>query len=209
MKVLEELRQAIVKGGQEGQTVTGQALAGVSAQDVFDQAVVPAVSAILDKSEAGEYSLYDSVLAARQIERVLQTVQPDLGDDPVTVVLGTIEDDLDSVDKDLARVLLVGDGFQVFDLDVDVTPQRFVKSALEHVADIVVVFARLPTAMPAMARVIELLEGEGYRDRVKVLLGGAPVTRAFAKEIGADGSARDGVQVVRLAREWAGRDGSS
>ena len=212
MSGLEGLFQAVVEGREGGAELTRRALDdGAAPADVLAKAVTPAMSVVGDKVEAGEYFIPDLLLSARVAEQAAKVVKPLLaqcgGVKPVdTVIIGTVEGDLDSVGKDLAKVMLEGTGFEVIDLGLDVPPRQFVTAAEESRADIVAVFAHLTTTMPMMRAVIEGLVEVGRREHVKVLLGGAPVTQRFAARIGADGYASNAAAAARLARGWMGSD---
>jgi 5-methyltetrahydrofolate--homocysteine methyltransferase len=120
------------------------------------------------------------------------------------VVIGTVKGDLHDIGKNLVAMMMEGAGFLVADLGVDVAPDRFALKSQEIQADIVALSALLSTTMPAMPDTIRALEAAGVRDRIKVMVGGAPVTEAFAKKIGADSYAPDAGSAVQRARELLG-----
>ncbi|HDI75524.1 MAG TPA: cobalamin-binding protein, partial [Thermoprotei archaeon] len=117
------------------------------------------------------------------------------------VVIGTVEGDLHDIGKSIVATMLEAGGFQVHDLGVDVPAEKFVEKALEVNADIIAMSALLTTTMLNMKKVIDLLKEKGIRDKFKVLIGGAPITEEFAKEIGADGYAEDAVKAVEVAKK--------
>jgi 5-methyltetrahydrofolate--homocysteine methyltransferase len=121
-------------------------------------------------------------------------------------VLGTVEGDLHSIGKDLVKMLLETGGFEVIDLGTDVPPLQFVTATAESKADIVAISALLTTTIPTMGAVIEALQEAGIRDRVKVLVGGAPVTQDYADRIGADGYGSSAGAGARLAKSWVSSD---
>jgi 5-methyltetrahydrofolate--homocysteine methyltransferase len=117
------------------------------------------------------------------------------------VVIGTVQGDLHDIGKNLVAALLEGGGFEVIDLGVNVPPERFVSAINQQNAQIVAMSALLTTTMPAMKATIEALKQAGVRERVKVLVGGAPITQQYAEEIGADGYSENAVAAVELARK--------
>jgi len=121
-----------------------------------------------------------------------------------TYLIGTVQGDLHDIGKNLVRMMLEGAGFQVLDLGTDVSPERFVAAVREHRPQILGMSALLTTTMPGMRRTIEALEEAGLRDRVKVMVGGAPVTAEYAREIGADAYAPDAATAVEVARRLLG-----
>jgi 5-methyltetrahydrofolate--homocysteine methyltransferase len=120
------------------------------------------------------------------------------------VVLGTVRGDLHDIGKNLVGILLGGAGFDVVDLGVDVPPERFVDSAVEHGAAVIGISALLTTTMTGMREVVALVHARGLAGRVKVIVGGAPVTEAFAREIGADGYAYDAASAALLVKQLVG-----
>ena len=124
------------------------------------------------------------------------------GDKPVgRVAIGTVKGDLHDIGKNLVASLLEGGGFEVIDLGVNVAPEKFIAAVKEQQADIVAMSALLTTTMPAMKTTIEALKQAGVRDRVKVLIGGAPITQQYAEEIGADGYSENAVGAVAQAKK--------
>ena len=116
------------------------------------------------------------------------------------VVIGTVKGDLHDIGKNLVAMMLEGAGFEVIDLGTDVTPEKFVKAVIEHKPDVVGMSALLTTTMPSMTGTIKALEEAGLREQVRLMIGGAPVTDGFARQIGADGYSPDASSAVRLAR---------
>ncbi len=145
------------------------------------------------------------LLAARAMKACLQLVRPLLaarGENPVgRVVIGTVKGDMHDIGKNLVAAMLEGGGFEVTDLGVNVAPELFVQAVQEKNADIVALSALLTTTMLSMKTTIESLKAAGLRDRVKILVGGAPITPKFAQEIGADACSDNAVSAVAIARE--------
>ncbi|MGE5489169.1 MAG: cobalamin-dependent protein, partial [bacterium] len=148
------------------------------------------------------------LLAARAMKAALELIRPLLaerGAEPAgRVVIGTVKGDLHDIGKNLVASMLEGGGFEVIDLGVDVAPDKFVEVVKERNPDLVCLSALLTVTMPAMKTTIEALKTAGVRDRVKVLVGGAPVTEQWAQEIGADGYGANAAAAVPLARRVMG-----
>ena len=145
------------------------------------------------------------LLAARAMKGSLEVLRPLLaasGAQPLArVVIGTVKGDLHDIGKNLVSSMLEGGGFEVIDLGTDVTPQRFIEAVQAHSANIVALSALLTVTMPMMKNTIEALKQASLRDRVKVMVGGAPVTREYADSIGADGYSETATSAVTLARQ--------
>ncbi|MEM1550803.1 MAG: cobalamin-dependent protein [Candidatus Bathyarchaeia archaeon] len=118
------------------------------------------------------------------------------------VVIGTVKGDLHDIGKNIVVTLLRASGLEVIDLGVDVPPERFVEAVKEHKPDVVAMSALLTTTMDEMENVIKALKEAGLRDKVKVIIGGAPITDEFAKKIGADAAAKDAIEGVNICKAW-------
>ncbi len=204
---LDELMQVVVSGQPEkAEEATQRAIAaGISPQEIFNLALIPAMVEVGRRMEASEFFLPEVLLAAKAMQVASTVLEPLLASvaevqQVGTVVLGTVQGDLHDIGKNLVGMLLKGNGFRVVDLGVDVSPEKFVKAARDHQADVVALSALLTTTMLNMKRVIEALTEAGLRNQVKVIVGGAPVQASFANEIGADGFALNAAAGVSLAR---------
>lgn len=180
---------------------------GVSPMEIIEKALRPAMVEIGDKFEQGEYFLAELVVAGDIFKEVMdEIIVPELrkrGGEVSklgTVVIGTVRGDLHDIGKSIVASMLSAAGFEVVDLGVDVPPEKFVEAVKKHNADIVGMSALLTTTMLEMKNVIEALKKEGIRSKVKVIVGGAPITPEFAKEIGADAYAKDAVEAVEVCR---------
>ncbi len=153
--------------------------------------------------EEGEYFVPEMLIAARAMKAGLAILKPmlvDSGVEPVgKVAVGTVKGDLHDIGKNLVAMMLEGAGFEIVDLGTDVTPEQFV-AAVKDGVDLVGLSALLTTTMPSMEATIKAIEAAGLRDQVKVMIGGAPVTAEYARQIGADGFAPDASQAVTLAK---------
>jgi 5-methyltetrahydrofolate--homocysteine methyltransferase len=154
--------------------------------------------------EEGEYFIPEMLIAARAMQTGLALLKPQLILADVKavgrVVVGTVKGDLHDIGKNLVCMMLEGAGFEIIDLGADVAPEKFVEVVKDGKADIVALSALLTTTMPNMKVTIEALNSAGLREKVKVIIGGAPVTQAYADQIGADGYAPDASRAVTLAR---------
>jgi 5-methyltetrahydrofolate--homocysteine methyltransferase len=203
---LQALAQAIINGkAPEAKALTESALAeGVSPADILNQGLIAGMNVVGEKFKNNEFYVPEVLIAARAMKTAMEVLRPQLaksGVQPVgKVAIGTVRGDLHDIGKNLVAMMLEGAGFEIKDLGVDVKPERFVEVAKEGV-DIVAMSALLTTTMPAMKDTIEALEAEGVRDKVRVMIGGAPVTQNYCDEIGADGYAPDAASAVDKAKE--------
>ena len=207
MADLAALHQAILTGDADtAKAVTEAALAeGIAPLALVQETMMPAMDEVGKKFEANEYFVPELLLAARAMKGCLELIRPLLaagGIEPTgRVAIGTVKGDLHDIGKNLVAAMLEGGGYEVIDLGVNVDPMKFVKAVKEKGAQIVALSALLTTTMPAMKTTIEALKKAGVREQVKVMVGGAPVTESFAKEIGADGYSQNAAGAVGVARE--------
>jgi 5-methyltetrahydrofolate--homocysteine methyltransferase len=207
MSDLKKLYEAVVSGdAKTTQAITQQALAeGVDPLKLVNEHMVPAMDEVGRRFEANEYFVPELLISARAMKGALELIRPLLvarGDKPVgRVAIGTVKGDLHDIGKNLVASLLEGGGFEVIDLGVNVPPEKFIATVNEKQANIVAMSALLTTTMPAMKTTIDALKQAGVRDKVKVLIGGAPITQKYADEIGADGYSENAVGAVALAKK--------
>ncbi len=205
MKELEKIYQAVLDGEMSSTLDEVQAALrnNLSAADILQQGLIAPMEEVGRRFEEGEYFVPEMLVAARAMKAGLEILRPllaDSGVEPVgKVVMGTVKGDLHDIGKNLVSMMLEGAGFEVVDLGTDVTPDKFLASIQDDV-DIVGLSALLTTTMPSMASTINAIEEAGLRGRVKVIIGGAPVTAEYAQKIGADGFAADAGQTVTLAK---------
>jgi len=211
MADLNLLRKAIIEGDHKtAASATEAALAeGLDPLSIVNDHLVPAMDEVGRRFECEEYFVPELLLSARAMKAALELIRPLLassGAEPAgRVVIGTVKGDLHDIGKNLVASMLEGGGFEVIDLGADVAPEKFVAAAGERQADLVCLSALLTVTMPAMKTTIQALEREGLRGRVKVLIGGAPVTEQYAREIGADGYGPNASAAVQLARRLVGK----
>jgi 5-methyltetrahydrofolate--homocysteine methyltransferase len=205
-----QLKQAVLKGDAEGaRNATRKALAeGAGPLDLVDSGISPAMEAVGKLFEAGEYFVPELLMSASAAQEVFGIIRPLLasqGTKPAgRVVLGTVQGDFHDIGKNLVGAMLEGGGFEVIDLGVNVAPDRFVAAVREEQAQVVGFSALLTTTLPAMKQALEAFDRAGVRDKVKVMIGGAPTTQAYADSIGADGYGRNAAQAVDLAKRLVG-----
>jgi 5-methyltetrahydrofolate--homocysteine methyltransferase len=207
MPDLKELYEAVVSGNAKAtQAITQQALAdGVDPLKLVNEYMVPAMDEVGRRFEANEYFVPELLISARAMKASLELIRPILtarGDKPVgRVAIGTVKGDLHDIGKNLVASLLEGGGFEVIDLGVNVTPEKFIETVNAKQANIIAMSALLTTTMPSMKTTIDALKQAGVRGKVKVLIGGAPITQKYADEIGADGYSENAVGAVALAKK--------
>jgi corrinoid protein of di/trimethylamine methyltransferase len=207
MVELSKLYDAILNGDNKtALAVTKEAISeGTPPMDLITGHMVPAMAEVGHRFETEEYYVPELLLSARAMKAALGVLRPLLvasGTKPVaTIVIGTVKGDLHDIGKNLVTSMLEGGGFNVVDLGTDVTPQKFVDAVGSHSANIVALSSLLTVTMPMMKDTIEALKQASLRDRVRVIVGGAPVTREFAEMIGADGYSETATGAVALARQ--------
>jgi len=183
---------------------------GVPASQIISQYLTAAMTEVGDRFERQEFYVPEMLIAARAMQRGLSVLKPLLLEgefQPVgKVVAGTVKGDLHDIGKNLVCMMLEGAAFVITDLGVDVGPEEFVAAVREHEPSIVAMSALLTTTMPAMQGTIEALIDAGLRGQVRVMVGGAPVTEAYADQIGADGYAPDAGAAVRKAKQLLGME---
>lgn len=207
MVELNKLYEAVLSGDAKGAVaVTKEALAaGCDPQSLVQERMIPAMDEAGKRFEANEYFVPELLIAAKAMKGALELIRPLLaarGAKPVgRVVIGAVKGDLHDIGKNLVASMLEGGGFEVIDLGIDVKPETFIATAREKEANIVALSALLTTTMPSMKATIDEFAKAGIRSNVKIMIGGAPVTQKFAKEIGADGYADNANAAVALARQ--------
>ena len=193
MTIIEDIYSAVLRGKRkEVAPLVQQALdEGLGAEEVLNEALVAAMSEIGERFSRNEAFVPEMLVAARAMTAGTEVLKPHLaeeGAEPVgKAVIGTVRGDMHDIGKNLVRMMIEGKGFEVTDLGVDVAPEQFVTFLQEHDdVDVVCCSALLTTTMPEIGATIRAIEEAGLRDKVKVMVGGAPVTQAFADEVGAD-----------------------
>jgi 5-methyltetrahydrofolate--homocysteine methyltransferase len=205
-----KLQEAVLAGNSAVAVAAArQALSeGADPLDLVLHGISPAMAEVGRLFEAGDYFVPELLISARATKEVFVLIRPLLvkqGAQPTgRVVLGTVQGDLHDIGKNLVAALLEGCGFEVIDLGVNVSPEKFITAVADKKAQIVGLSALLTTTLPAMKTTLDAFRSAGLRDRVKVMIGGAPVTQSFADTIGADGYGENAASAVQLARRLIG-----
>ena len=208
---LSLLAKAIDEGDREKTLqITNEAIsAGANPQDIIVHGLQAGMGVVGEKFSNGEYFLPDMLMAARAMKAALEILGPSLEETGIPtigkVVIGTVEGDMHDIGKNVVATFLSGNGFEVFDLGLNVPVTKFVEEVIEKKPDILGMSALLTTTMPVMGKVIKTLEEAGLRTNVKVIVGGAPVTQDYANFIGADAYAHDGGKAVPVCRQLLGK----
>jgi len=177
---------------------------GILPSTIMNSGMIAAMQEVGRLFEMGEYYVPEMLVAARAMQAGMNALKPYLADTEAhpagKVAIGTVEGDYHDIGKNLVKMMLEGGGFEVIDLGVDVSPARFVSAVSKQAVDILAMSALITTTMQSMQPVIDALKKSGMRQRVKVLVGGAPLTEEFALRIGADGYAPDASRAVTVAK---------
>ena len=203
---IEGLFNAILKGDAEltKEKVRTALEKKIDSSRILNDGMIAAMSEVGERFDQHEYFLPEMLVAARAMQQGLAILKPHLQGSELQsggkVILGTVKGDLHDIGKNLVGKMLEGAGFEVHDLGTDVPADKFVDSARMNSANIVAMSALLTTTMPSMKTVIKAIEDAGLRSIVKVIIGGAPVTESYAKEIGADGYSSDASRAVKLVK---------
>jgi 5-methyltetrahydrofolate--homocysteine methyltransferase len=203
-----ELYNAILTGNaKKADEVTRAAIAAnANPSELVQKYMIPAMDEVGRRFECNEYFVPELLIAARAMKTALELITPHLvasGAEPMgRVVIGTVQGDLHDIGKNLVASMLEGGGFQVVDLGVDVSAEKFVEAAKEKDGTIVALSALLTTTMTMMKNVVDALQKAGIREKTKVMIGGAPITEQYANEIGADGYSDNASGAVAVARKF-------
>ncbi len=196
-----------VEGGRKkivDQLVKEALAEGVKAEVILNEGLVVGMTNLGEMFKNGEVYVPEVLVAARAMKAGTDILKPLLATENVQslgkVAIGTVQGDLHDIGKNLVGMMLEGSGFEVIDLGVDVAPEKFVE-AVKNGAQAIGMSALLTTTMPMMKAVIDMLNAEGLRDQVKVLIGGAPITQEYADQIGADGYSTDAASAAELAKK--------
>jgi 5-methyltetrahydrofolate--homocysteine methyltransferase len=210
MSDLKALAEAVAKGDIQSATAETQKAvdAGMNVRDVLDNGLIAAMDEVGERFAKGLIFVPQMLRSAKTMQECVKLLEPLFGEGDVTskgkVLIGTVKGDLHDIGKNLVSMMMEGAGFSITDLGVDVAPEKFVQKAQEVEPDIVALSALLSTTMPAMPQTIEALEKAGLRAKVKVMIGGAPVTEEYAREIKADSYAPDAGSAVSRAKGLLG-----
>ena len=210
MANLKELASALMRGDAPGvEKLTKEAIdAGIGAKEILEEGLIAGMHVVGERFKNNEIYVPEVLIAARAMHTGMKVLEPLLvkaGVKPVgTIAMGTVRGDLHDIGKNLVGMMLRGNGFKVIDLGIDVTPQKFVEVAKNEGVNLIGMSALLTTTMPSMKATIDELQKAGLLGKVKVMIGGAPVTQRYAAEIGADGYAPDAASAVDKAKALLG-----
>lgn len=205
MSILEEISTFMQKGRSKSvKELVQKALdEGVSAQDILENALLSAMGIVGEKFKKNEVFVPEVLVCARAMNAGMEILKPYLVSEGVekkgVAVLGTVKGDLHDIGKNIVKIMLEGKGLEVIDLGVDVPAETFIEKAIEHNAKVICCSALLTTTMAEMQNVVEQAKSAGIRDKVKIMVGGAPITQEFCDSIGADYYTSDGASCADVA----------
>jgi len=208
---LEELSKAVIAGDIDAASeLTEKALAtSVPASEILNKGLVPGLQKVGDLFEAGEYFLPELIVSGDAVSQALELLAPLLGKEDAPYMgrylIGTVQGDVHDLGKNIVIMMLQGNGWEVTDLGVDVSPEEFCAAVNQGDFQIVGMSSLLTMTMPNAASTIEALKTAGLRDRVKIMVGGAPTTPDWAEKIGADAHAKDGPTAAKVAATLRGK----
>ncbi|MBC2741832.1 MAG: corrinoid protein [Desulfosarcina sp.] len=202
------IMDVVMQGDADGVKAKVQAALdqGVPAGDILNHALIAGMDIVGDRMESGDMFIPEVLMAAQSMSVGLDVLKPLLAEEDATakgrVIIGTVKGDLHDIGKNLVAMMLESGGLEVNNLGVDIPPEEFVNQVQAHDANMVCLSALLTTTMPMMKATMDALVEAGIRDRIKVMVGGAPVTQGFADEIGADGYSPDAGSAVKMAKAF-------
>jgi corrinoid protein of di/trimethylamine methyltransferase len=208
-ELLSKITASLVDGDPElTVSLTRQAMqTGIEPMTIIEGGLVPGMDIVGEKFSKGEYFLPHLIISAGGMQQAMELLEPELRARSQkmkvsgTVVIGTVQGDIHEIGKSLVGTMLSAAGFQVYDLGVDVPAEAFIAKIKETGAQLVGLSALLTTTMVVQKEIIDALSAAGLRDQIKIIVGGAPVTRSWAAEIGADGYAEDAIEAVQLVTQ--------
>jgi 5-methyltetrahydrofolate--homocysteine methyltransferase len=209
-EILEQISTAVIEGDlDEIEDLTEDALDdGLGAEEILNRGLMPGMDHVGVEFRAGNMFVPEVLRSAKTMQTSMDILKPLLAESGVKMVgkvlLGTVKGDLHDIGKNLVGMMCEGAGFEVKDIGKDVAPETFVDAIKDFEPDVVGMSALLTTTMRAMESTIKVLEEAGLRDRVKIMIGGAPVTQAFSDQIGADGYASNAASAAELAKKFVG-----
>jgi len=208
MSILNDISAKLQEGkAKEVKALIEQALAeGVGAKAILEEGLLPGMSIIGDKFKNNEVYVPEVLISARAMKAGTDILKPHLAEANVQplgkICIGTVKGDLHDIGKNLVKMMMEGKGIEVVDLGVDVSPEQFLAAVKDEGCTIVCASALLTTTMGVMKEIVDIFVSEGIRDKVKIMIGGAPITDAYCKSIGADGYTADAASAADLAVEY-------
>lgn len=211
VELFEKMKKAIIEGNKEDAVLLAREALENKADlsEVIEKGYVPGIQKVGDLWEKGEYFLPELITSAECMKAAMNILQPELEKAQIKaqskgkVIIGTVEGDIHDIGKNLVSSMLSANGFDVHDLGADVKLENFIEKAEEENADFICLSALLTTTMVGQKRVVELLKNKNLSGRIKILVGGAPVNKKWAEDIGADGYGENAMVAVKVAQELA------
>lgn len=210
-QILDALASAVDQMDEQAAVVCAQAAidAGIDAYAAITQGLSGGMAIVSQKYETGEYFVPEILLCADAMYAAIDVLRPHLkpaedGQQRTSIIIGVIQGDIHDIGKNIVKLMLDAAGFDVHDLGRDVAVDEFVSKARQLGSGIIAMSTLMSTTMPGMGRVIEMLKREGLRQNWKIMIGGGPISPAFAESIGADAFGRNAMDAVRLADQWEG-----
>ncbi len=213
MADLQAMAENLIKGNApEVKRLTQEAVdEGLHPGQILNQGLIAGMNVVGKRFKNNEFYVPEVLIAARAMHSAMDVLRPLLSDAGVqeigSIAIGTAKGDLHDIGKNLVAMMLEGAGFEVIDLGIDVGPDKFIEVVKNQDVNVIAMSALLTTTMPGMKTVIESLKSAGVREKVKTMIGGAPVTQQYAEEIGADGYAPDAASAADKAKELLGTTG--
>lgn len=210
MKVLEGISESVIKGDNKniGNYIQAALNEGLTPDEIIDNGLLKGIEVVGEKFRKEECFVPEVMVAARAMHAGLDMLKPHLLSTSKkslgTIVIGTVKGDIHDIGKNIVSIMIEGAGFKVIDLGVDVHPEKFVAQARDSAAQIIGLSALLTTTIPAMEHTIHLIKSSEIKDRVKVMVGGAPVTESTAKKVGADAYGKNAGEAVYQAKKLLG-----
>ena len=207
MELFDSIKTALVACEKEklNRLVNEALQKDVPAKDILNQGLISGMDIVGERMQKGDMFIPEVLMAAQCMARAVELLKPLLGDEDQKaaghIIIGTVKGDLHDIGKNLVIMMMESAGFHVTDLGVDVPPETFIKAIEENEVDILALSALLTTTMPMMEKTIDAVKESGLRQNMRILVGGAPVTREFADTVGADGYAPDAGSASKLAKE--------
>jgi 5-methyltetrahydrofolate--homocysteine methyltransferase len=212
--ILKEIYQGILEGKHKDVEANVQEAlqVGFKPKNILDDGMISAMDEVGRLFESGEFFVPEMLVSARAMQAGLAVLKPSLKEGNIPsagkVIIGSVQGDMHDIGKNLVIMMLEGAGFEILDLGVDVAPERFVAAIQAGGADILALSALISTTLPNMQSTIEELKKAGLREHVKIMIGGAPVTEGYSRQIGADGFAPDASRAVNLAKSLLAAPGN-
>jgi len=206
MADFQNMIDTLIEGDEKKLTSLAQAALneGVSAKDILEKGLMAGMDIVGEKMEAEDMFIPEVLRSAKSMSAVIEILKPLLAEGDITaagtVVIGTVKGDLHDIGKNLVAMMLESAGFEVYNLGADIPPETFIEAIKDKCANMLCLSALLTTTMPMMKTTIDAITTSGLREKVKVMIGGAPVTQDFADQVGADGYAHDAGSATRLAK---------